>query len=60
MSHKEEKNAELELDHTLIETTHKVETLYVTYKKQINMAVIAAVLVVAGYISFNKFYIENY
>ena len=55
MSHKEEKNAELELDHTLIETTHKVETLYVTYKKQINMAVIAAVLVVAGYISFNKF-----
>jgi len=58
MSHKEEKNAELELDHTLIETTHKVETLYVTYKKQINIAVVAAVLVVAGYISFNKFYIE--
>ena len=58
MSHKEEKNAELELDHTLIETTHKVETLYVNYKKQINMAVIAAVLIVAGYISFNKFYIE--
>jgi tetratricopeptide (TPR) repeat protein len=58
MSHKEEKNAELELDHTLIETTHKVETLYVTYKKQINIAVVTAVLVVAGYISFNKFYIE--
>jgi tetratricopeptide (TPR) repeat protein len=58
MSHKEEKNAELELDHTLIETTHKVETLYVTYKKQINIAVVTAILVVAGYISFNKFYIE--
>lgn len=58
MSHKEEKNAELELDHTLIETTHKVETIYVTYKKQINIAIIAVVLIVVGYFSFNKFYLE--
>lgn len=58
MEHKEEKKADLEIDNTLIETTHKVESLYLTYKKQINMALIAVVLVFGGYLGFKKFYIE--
>lgn len=58
MEHKEEKKAELEIDNTLIETTHKVESLYLTYKKQINMALIAVVVVIGGYIGFKKLYVE--
>ncbi len=58
MEHKEEKKADLEIDNTLIETTHKVENLYFTYKKQINIAIIAVLAVVGGYFGFNKFYIE--
>lgn len=58
MEHKEEKKAELEIDNTLIETTHKVETLYITYKKQINMALIAVVAIFGAYIGFKKLYLE--
>ncbi len=57
MEHKEEHKSELELDHTLIETTHKVEVIYHKYKKQINMAVIAVVVIALGYIAFTKFYL---
>jgi predicted negative regulator of RcsB-dependent stress response len=57
MEHKEEKKAELELDNTLIETTHKVESLYITYKKQINMGLLVVLLAVGGYFGFNQFYL---
>lgn len=58
MEHKEEKKADLELDNTLIETTHKVESLYITYKKQINMGLLVVLIAIGGYIGFNKFYLE--
>jgi TolA-binding protein len=58
MENKEEKNTGLDLDTTLIETKSKVETLYSNYKKQINMGILIALLAVAGYYGFTKFYLE--
>ena len=58
MEHKEEKHADLDLDNTLIESTHKVESFYSAYKKQINIAVLIAIIAVAGYVGFNKLYLE--
>ncbi len=58
MDHKEEKNAELALDHQLLETTHKVEHFYNNYKKQINIFVIAAAVVVLGYVAYKMYYLE--
>lgn len=58
MEHKEEKKAELEIDNTLIETSHKVEHFYHNYKKQINYAVIAIAALVLGYLAFNRFYLD--
>ncbi|OYU95478.1 MAG: tetratricopeptide repeat protein [Bacteroidetes bacterium B1(2017)] len=55
MEHKEEHKSELELDHTLIETTHKVEHFYHDYKKQINIVALVAILAVAGYFGYTKF-----
>lgn len=56
--HKEEKNAELELDHQLIETTHKVEHFYHNYKKQIYIVVIVAAVALIGYTGFKMYYLE--
>jgi tetratricopeptide (TPR) repeat protein len=58
MEHKEEKKYNLDLDTTIVETSNKVENIYHTYKKQINIAVIAVVAIVAGYFAFNMFVIE--
>jgi tetratricopeptide (TPR) repeat protein len=58
MEHKEEKNQGLDLDTTLIETSHKVEKFYHTYKKQITTGIIAIVALVGGYVTFKMFYIE--
>lgn len=58
MDHKEDKKSELEIDHTLIETTHKVEDFYLKYKKQINLAVIAAAAVLLGWVAYTRFYVE--
>lgn len=58
MEHKDEKHADLDLDNTLIESTHKVESFYTSYKKQINTAVLVIIIAVAGYVGFNKFYLE--
>lgn len=58
MEHKEEKNQGLDLDNTLIETSHKVETFYQTYKKQISTGLLAVVALVGGYVAFKMFYIE--
>lgn len=58
MDNKEEKYTELELDHQLIETTHKVEHFYHNYKKQINIALIAVAACILGYIGFKMYYLE--
>jgi tetratricopeptide (TPR) repeat protein len=58
MEHKEEHNSELELDHTLIETTHKVESFYNNNKKIINIASVALIVAVLGYFGFTKYYLE--
>ncbi|MFI5220771.1 MAG: tol-pal system YbgF family protein [Bacteroidia bacterium] len=50
-------NAELNLDKTIVETTHRVEDFYHKYKKQINYVLIGIVVVVAGYVSYERFYI---
>ncbi|MCC7534192.1 MAG: hypothetical protein IT246_09645 [Bacteroidia bacterium] len=51
-------NNELDLDVALADTTHKLETLYLNNKKNINIAVIAIIAVVAGYFGVKKFYFE--
>ena len=38
----------LDLDKTLVDTTHKVEDFYANNKKQINMAIIAVVVIIGG------------
>lgn len=58
MEHKEEKNQGLDLDTTLIETSHKVENFYQSYKKQISMGLIAIVAIVGGYVAFKMLYLE--
>jgi tetratricopeptide (TPR) repeat protein len=54
---KHEKN-ELDLDKTLVETTHKVEHFYEDNKKNINIAIIALVVLIGGYIGYKKLYLE--
>jgi tetratricopeptide (TPR) repeat protein len=51
-------NAELDLDKGLLETTHKVEHFYHNNKKNINIALIAIVVLVGAYIGYKKLYIE--
>jgi tetratricopeptide (TPR) repeat protein len=52
------KNNDLDLDKTLVETTHKVEDFYTQHKKNINTALIAVLVIVAGYIGYKKLYLE--
>lgn len=54
--HKE--NKELDLDKTLADTTHKVEDFYHNNKKQINMALIAIVVIIGGYLGYKKLIVE--
>lgn len=56
MTDKKENN-ELDLDKTIVETTHKVEDFYHKYKKQITYAIIAVIVIVGGYVGYTKFYI---
>ncbi len=56
MTDKKEHN-ELDLDKTLAETTHKVENFYHKNKKQVTYALIALVIVIGGYISYEKLYV---
>lgn len=50
-------NSELDLDKTIVETTHKVEAFYHKYKKQINYGLIAVVAIVGIYVAFTRFYL---
>lgn len=50
-------NSELDLDKTLVETTHKVEHFYHQYKKQINYGVVAVIAIVALYVGYSRFYL---
>lgn len=54
--HKE--NNELDLDKTLADTTHKVEDFYHNNKKQINMALIAIVVIVGGYLGYKELIVK--
>lgn len=57
MTDKKEHN-ELEIEKTIAETTHKVEDFYHKNKKQITYALIALVVVIGGYVAYNKLYLE--
>lgn len=48
----------LDLDKTLVDTTHKVEDFYASNKKQINMAIIAIVVLIGGYVGYKKLIVE--
>ncbi|MCE2787701.1 MAG: tetratricopeptide repeat protein [Bacteroidota bacterium] len=48
----------LDLDKTLVDTTHKVEDFYANNKKQINMAIIAVVVIIGGYVGYKKLIVE--
>ena len=50
-------HSELDLDKTLVETTHKVEHFYHDYKKQINYGIIAVLVLVALYVGVTRFYL---
>lgn len=52
------KQNDLDLDKTLVETTHKVEDFYTRNKKNINTALLAVVVIVGGYFGYKKFYLE--
>jgi len=51
-------HSELEIEKTLVETTHKVEDFYHKNKKQITYALIAIVVIIGGYVGYKKLYIE--
>ena len=51
-------HSELEIEKTLVETTHKVEDFYHKNKKQITYALIALVVIIGGYVAYNKLYVE--
>jgi tetratricopeptide (TPR) repeat protein len=48
----------LDLDKTLVDTTHKVEDFYANNKKQINIALIAIVVLIGGYVGYKKLIVE--
>ncbi len=52
------KNSGLDLDATLMETTHKVEHFYHKNKKNINIVGGTILAIVLGYFLFTKFYLE--
>jgi tetratricopeptide (TPR) repeat protein len=54
----DKKQQELDLDRSLVETTHKVEDFYNNNKKNIITAVVVLVVLVGGYIGYKKLYIE--
>lgn len=51
-------NSELDLDKSLLETTHKVEHFYHDNKKNIYTALIVVAVLVLGYVGYKKLYIE--
>src|SRR6202008_3364666 len=51
-------NSELDLDKSLMETTHKVEHFYHNNKRNINILLVAVVVLVGGYIGYKRLYIE--
>lgn len=53
-----EKKHDLDLDTTLLETSHKVESFFTTYKKQITTGLLAVVAIIGGYFAFQMFYLE--
>lgn len=55
-NNKEKSN--LDLDETIVETTHKLESFYEKFKKQINLGLIAVAAVIAGYMGFKMWYLE--
>lgn len=58
MTDKKQELNDLDLDQTLVETTHKVEVFYNNNKKAINYALIAIVALIAIYFSINQFYLK--
>jgi len=51
------KNNDLDLEKTLSNTSHKVEDFYSQNKKNINIALLALVAIIGGYIGYNKLYL---
>ena len=51
-------HSELEIEKTIVETTHRVEDFYHKNKKQITYAIIALVVIVGGYVAYNRLYVE--
>lgn len=58
MTDKKQETNDLDLDKTIVETTHKVEDFYNNNKKAINYALIAIVGVIAVYFSFKQLYLK--
>lgn len=56
MTDKNTDKNEIGLDKTLANTTHKVEDFYFKNKKNINIALVAVIVIVAGYFGLKKFY----
>jgi len=54
----EHKKDNLDLDAALANTTHQVEDFYTKNKKNINTALLAVVVVLAGYFGYKKFIVE--
>ncbi|MCK6611956.1 MAG: hypothetical protein L6Q78_13060 [Bacteroidia bacterium] len=57
MENTEEKN-QLDLDATLVETSHKIESFYENNKKAINYGIIGIVVAIVLYVGFKQYYLE--
>lgn len=57
MTEKKE-NQELDIDKTLVETTHIVEDFYHKNKKPITYALTALVVIIGGYVGYANFYVK--
>lgn len=58
MTNKKQDNNELDLDKSLVETTHKVEHFFEENKKNLTIAGIALVVLVGGYFAYTNMYLK--
>jgi tetratricopeptide (TPR) repeat protein len=58
MTNKKQDNNDLDLDKSLVETTHKVEHFFEENKKNLSIAGIALVVLVGGYFAYTNMYLK--
>lgn len=57
MTDKKNDNSQVELDKTIIETTHKVEDFYTKNRKNINTAILVIAVIAIGFVGYKQWYL---